>query len=156
MGFFDPDVVGGARPKRVRDARLFEPSSMRRAVSEDGVVLLLGELAEHPRTEPPSAVQKVLSLFGAAALAKCKKSERASLLRWWGEVNSRCSCARDGSGMGVTATRSSTTEPMLVATRPRRCTAARGPRNLIIPRPQRLWSRRGDWASSPDVVLSPV
>ena len=86
--------------------------------------------------------------------------------------------------MGVTATRSSTTEPMLVgdacvmmefhdprhrrdvalvSTRgdafvessPLRAAAAR-PGNFISRHRSLARSCRGDWASSPDVVLSPV
>ena len=74
MGFFDPTSSEERGRKRVRDARLFEPSSMRRAVAEDGVVLLLGELAEHPRTEHVICV-----LFD-----RSKFSERAAL-QWWRE-----------------------------------------------------------------------
>ena len=72
VGFFDPTSSEERGRKRVRDARLFEPSSMRRAVAEDGVVLLLGELAEHPRTEHVICV-----LFD-----RSKFSERAAL-QWW-------------------------------------------------------------------------
>ena len=74
VGFFDPTSSEERGRKRVRDARLFEPSSMRRAVAEDGVVLLLGELAEHPRTEHVICV-----LFD-----RSKFSERAAL-QWWRE-----------------------------------------------------------------------
>ena len=59
--------------------------------------------------------------------------------------------------MGVTATRSSTTEPMLVGdafTSSRG--AARGARNLISRDLSARRSGRGDWASSPDVELSAV
>jgi hypothetical protein len=72
VGFFDPLSSAERGRKRVRDARLFEPSSMRRAVAEDGVVLLLGELAEHPCTEHVICV-----LFDRG-----KFSERAAL-QWW-------------------------------------------------------------------------
>ena len=59
--------------------------------------------------------------------------------------------------MGVTATRSSTTEPMLVGDAfMSSCGAARGARNLISRDLSARRSDRGDWASSPDVVLSPV
>ena len=59
--------------------------------------------------------------------------------------------------MGVTAMRSSTTEPMLVGDAfTSSCGAARGARNLISRDLSACRSRRGDWASSPDVVLSPV
>ena len=73
-GCFAPTSSEERGRKRVRDARLFEPSSMRRAVAEDGVVLLLGELAEHPRTEHVICV-----LFD-----RSKFSERAAL-QWWRE-----------------------------------------------------------------------
>ena len=60
-------------------------------------------------------------------------------------------------GIAVTATRSSTTEPMLVGDAfTSSCGAARGARNLISRDLSACRSRRGDWASSPDVVLSPV
>ena len=78
VGFFDPTSSEERGRKRVRDARLFEPSSMRRAVAEDGVVLLLGELAEHPRTEHVICV-----LFD-----RSKFSERAAL-QWWREGGGR-------------------------------------------------------------------
>ena len=59
--------------------------------------------------------------------------------------------------MGVTATRSSTTEPMLVGDAfTSSCGAARGARNLISRDLSACRSRRGDWASSPDVELSAV
>ena len=60
-------------------------------------------------------------------------------------------------GIAVTETRSSTTEPMLVGDAfTSSCGAARGARNLISRDLSACRSRRGDWASSPDVVLSPV
>ena len=59
--------------------------------------------------------------------------------------------------MGVTATRSSTTEPMLVGDAfASSCGAARGARNLISRDLSARRSDRGDWASSPDVELSAV
>ena len=80
VGFFDPLSSAERGRKRVRDARLFEPSSMRRAVAEDGVVLLLGELAEHPRTEHVICV-----LFDRG-----KFSERAALAWWRDEGKEVC------------------------------------------------------------------
>ena len=60
-------------------------------------------------------------------------------------------------GIGATATRSSTTEPMLVGDAfTSSCGAARGARNLISRDLSACRSRRGDWASSPDVELSAV
>lgn len=81
LGFFDPLSSAERGRKRVRDARLFQPSSMQRAVAEDGIVLLLGNLAEPPRSEHVICV-----LFDRA------KFTEADAMRWW-SATGRALCA---------------------------------------------------------------
>ena len=73
-GFFDVLSSAERGRRRCRDARHFQPSSMQRAVVDDGVVLLLGTLVDKPYTE-----HVICALFDRASF-----SEHEAWL-WWKE-----------------------------------------------------------------------
>ncbi|KAJ1453235.1 hypothetical protein M885DRAFT_524902 [Pelagophyceae sp. CCMP2097] len=74
VGFFDVLSSAERGRRRCRDARLFQPASMQRALIQDGVVLLLGTLCDAPRTD-----HVICALFDRSVFSEQQAYE------WWCE-----------------------------------------------------------------------